>query len=610
MLNTLFGGLGGGPSSATPPDSPHQEGRQTRGMSDSVTTQISDTLCDSSSQTDLLYSFSPALCLKLLPDLSDEHITAEVAYFKAHNQTLAMRSSTATIASKRVALRKYFVNNIVSSFDDLVSKYSNLTETFSFFLEKAEKNFEDMLEKTTKFMQGPSASTLPQPAPSPEPEPAADPAADPAAETLHGNLPEPVSFLSEVSFEELTVDVILAQLGTFQPSSCGRHTVYFGPHPYSYGRFKHPAAPYPMCDFFSTFFDRIHNFCPDFTPDHYTCLITHYPDGSSFIPSHSDNEHHISEDSNIFTISIGAPRVLNFTNITGPIQEQRHTLQHGSVHVMSSESQLIWEHSIIKDTTITQPRISFTFRKLQPQLLIPDIPAIPPIAPPKPPKPPMSIKPIDTTHKRVLFLTDSILSHSPTPSYISDQIEDHMCVKKTNYELRNIFNFEPEFGYSDFVVISGGINDLSRHGLRAHTLADLVCNRLRDTCLKYDKTVFIFNSLLDTRFDWVNSEIQDFNKLMFELCLVVPNLYFFDSHHVLTDYYTSGGRVLNDRGNGVHITVEARKLVARQLVHGIHHLFLSWTGRRVEDSRLRNWWWPLRSAYRQAYDTHRGVPVG
>ena len=296
-------------------------------------------------------------------------------------------------------------------------------------------------------------------------------------------------------------------------------------------------------------------------------------------------------------ISVGAKRTLKFTNTIGSIQEQNIELNHGSLHTMSRESQSVWLHSIVKDPSVIEPRVSFTFRRLKPHVSA-DKPVIPAIAPPKPPKLPKSIE-TGRGHNRILLLTDSIIAS--TPEFLFDSEENHKCIKNINYELVNVFNFEPEFGYTNYVIISGGVNDLSRHGLNAHTLADMVCKRLQNTCKKYKNTVFIFNSLLLTKLDWVNTEILEFNRIMFELSIDIPNLYFFDSHDILMNGKLKSviEENRNDRrGNGIHITLEAKKLVTRQLVNGVAYLQVVRIGGRVMDSlRLRSWYWPLRNSF-------------
>ena len=180
-------------------------------------------------------------------------------------------------------------------------------------------------------------------------------------------------------------------------------------------------------------------------------------------------------------------------NNIGRIRETDVNVENGTVFSMDASSQSKWSHCLTLDHSITQSRISFTFRRMcgPPEHGHPSQapPTIPPIKEPEPVSPRVD----SGSHRRILFLTDSVLKD--TPDYIFNRVggnDQYRCVKKVNYELANIFNFDPEFAYSDIVVISCGVNDLARYGRRSEVLADLVVNRLRKCCMKYKHTNFIF----------------------------------------------------------------------------------------------------------------------
>ena len=173
-------------------------------------------------------------------------------------------------------------------------------------------------------------------------------------------------------------------------------------------------------------------------------------------------------------------------NNTGTLAETDVTIPDGSVYSMDADSQSVWGHSLVVDRSVSAARVSFTFRlMLDPGTVQRPIPPpVPPIKPPEPVKPRIAAG----THKRILFLTDSVLKD--TPEYIFNRIgggNSYRCVKKVNYELTNVFNFGPEFNYTDVVVMSCGVNDLSRYGRRSEVLADLVTRRLKKTCVKHKK---------------------------------------------------------------------------------------------------------------------------
>ena len=80
---------------------------------------------------------------------------------------------------------------------------------------------------------------------------------------------------------------------------------------------------------------------------------------------------------------------------------------------------------------------------------------------PSPPPPISQRNNQNTSHpSRILFLTDSVLSS--TPEHIFEAVPNHVCVKQKEYQLTNIDKYSSQFGHTDVVILSMGINDLSR----------------------------------------------------------------------------------------------------------------------------------------------------
>ena len=185
------------------------------------------------------------------------------------------------------------------------------------------------------------------------------------------------------------------------------------------------------------------------------------------------------------------------------------------------------------------------------------------------------------------------------------------CIKKSAKRHVDVFDFEPEFGISNTVIISAGVNDLSCHGLSARALADTVCGRLRNICQKYRGTRFIFNSVLSVhnKHAWLNHEIDVFNGIVYRFCLSIPNMAFFDSHSILLNdkiSRTLGGVIDLKDVRGVHITWQARKLITDQLVNAVE-LTSILAGGKCVSHRLRNWNWPKRSSFaRNEFDCVNG----
>ena len=150
----------------------------------------------------------------------------------------------------------------------------------------------------------------------------------------------------------------LTRLGIRFKRHRNRLTIHFGEE-YSYGDITHPRCEYPNSPIINSIMKAM-----GLDQSQWSALITLYPDGRAYIPRHSDNELCIMKGTDIITLSIGASRMIRFTNIVGPLTPQSHHLHHGTVHTMTQSSQEQWEHSIPSDPTCSEPRISFTFRRI------------------------------------------------------------------------------------------------------------------------------------------------------------------------------------------------------------------------------------------------------
>ena len=565
------------------------------------------TQTESGTQTDAfcVSSFSSKTCLELLESLTPEQLDHECTYFRALGCDIPVRGTRCSSFKSGTIQRhldKSLKETTCQEFVSLTKKFDCLTNSLSFLVDRAQDEVDKMR----------TPMPVPVTVPTPELEESTSSPEILSPDTSGNELPltESVcSFNSAVDFSDLSVDDILEQIPStsFRQGNCGRRTAYFGTRPYSYRPVRHEPQDYPSCPVLDSVMSKLKEVVPDFSTDDYTCLVTHYPDGSSYIPVHSDNEPEIHADSTIFTISVGATRTLRFVNKVGRLREHDFDVPHGSLYCMSASTQRVWSHELLRDSSIAKPRISFTFRHLVDPA--PKVKVKHPLQQPPEPKPRMAMG----SKHRILFLTDSILNR--TPEHIFNRVADHRCVKKTNYFLTDIFNFEAEFAYSEFVVISCGVNDLSttkdpeghspRPPMPGAVLGDMVSRRLTDCCARYPNTNFVFNSVIHTNHEWLNQQIDIFNNIMFKESLTAHNLRFFDSHEALVRGVES--RVVyhviqRDDGRGTHLTFAARKLVTDQLVHGIELL----VGRKegsIKGSTVRGWSWPLRRQFVAAFRT-------
>ena len=547
------------------------------------------------------YVFTARTCLELLPYISNPQVENEIKHLRALDAGVhAKLLDRSTINDKRDLLHSSLTNSLMLQIDTVVNKYDSLLESISRKVESTEKKLDEAQQKMTQRMteaQQQVEELLQTPITSPAPQ---------ATTRESEDMPQdqPVRFL-DVSFGGISYDDVLNSFNLDKSLPGNRKSAYFGDIAYSYGHkghISHDPAAYPTDHpIFTRIFDTIQEHDPDFTPEHYTCLVTNYRNGHSSLGMHQDNETCISPGSNIYTVSFGEPRTLRLFNTKGPLQEQLHTLEHGSVNVMTRESQSSWKHGIVRDPQIREGRISLTFRRLVPASspsTPPSQSTVPPIAPP----PEQPKKPV-----RVLLLTDSI--HSSTPDYLFETIPNHVCIKQIEYQLENFDKWSSQFSYTDYVILSMGINDLSRYGHSAKSLADCVIQKLKFFCHKFPRTKFIFNSVLLTRdHDWCNREVKTFNSIVHDLSRFMQNLYFFDSDGILVNqkpfagnksFYEGGSRSsLTDSSmrdarsnNGIHISLEMRRLIMSELVRGVGFL----SGCRSEKFRSCNWMYNVTS---------------
>ena len=347
--------------------------------------------------TQNLYSFSPKTCLELLRSgaLSDGQMDFELAYLNSLGINTCEQSPSRVLILQ--ALEKELNIHNCHVVDNTVRQLTNIKSHVSCTAEQVETLRRRSLPQTplppataqrlvSATPQRP-ASTTPQPTP---PTPSLQD---------EGNLDDTVCQLFDsdtVNFRDLAVPSILNQFKVESPATHGnRMTAYFGSTPYRYGPVKHDSKPYPDCPVFDSIFERMRSVVPDFTKSNYTCLVSLYPNGQSSIKPHSDNEAQICTNSSIYTISVGSKRTIVFQNQLGIINESHIELPHGSVFSMTRASQSSWKHSILTEPNVTNPRISFTFRKLLPESDVPKRPKAPPVIHPdeyqSPASPPVAL---------------------------------------------------------------------------------------------------------------------------------------------------------------------------------------------------------------------------
>ena len=98
-----------------------------------------------------------------------------------------------------------------------------------------------------------------------------------------------------------------------------------------------------------------------------SCLVTRYKNGENICPLHSDNEPFIAPKSNIFTLSIGCKRDMNFSSVDGTSSATIELLNN-SLLSFTRSSQEVWKHEI-PSSAATTTQYSLTFGVLAPYYL-------------------------------------------------------------------------------------------------------------------------------------------------------------------------------------------------------------------------------------------------
>ena len=422
----------------------------------------------STSTTPRTFTFSAETCLRLLTKLTEDEVNSEYEYMRSHFPDDPRQEDSRV--GKVEALRKMLTRTLGDQFRLSVANLNSLASSITTTLDRTKECAEDILRRAEDILDTTTSADMD------------------SRHAVAGNVSPPlecpVRVLNDVQFDVSVADIKnVVDFKTTHPG--GRRTAYYGPMPYSYGespRSRHSAMQYPDTAIFNDIFDKLNQH--GVTRETHSILCTLYENGHVGIPLHQDNEPTIEKGSTIFTISFGATRQLKTYNTEGALKEFVIPLVHGSVHTMSQDSQSQWRHGIDREPDVTEPRVSFTIRKLKTEDATPltshNQSNIPPIAPP----PPVQAK---KRTSRVMLITDSL--HKATPEHVFEQVPGHTCVKKECYELTDIFQFEPEFKFAKTVIMSCGVNDLSRYGKTANSLADMVCRRLEESCERHKKLI-------------------------------------------------------------------------------------------------------------------------
>ena len=262
-----------------------------------------------------------------------------------------------------------------------------------------------------------------------------------------------------------------------QNGMSSRDVLYFGEFKYRYGAIQHEANKIP--DIIQSVVDTITAKYPKTIVN--SCLVTRYKNGNNTCPQHSDNEPFIAPWSDIFTMSVGRERSMQFQSVQGDTSSLK--LPNNSLLAFSRSSQEFWKHEIPSDESTTV-RYSLTFRQLAPfytnsTLVVGD----------------SNTEPLKFGVGRNTFGI-----WMPGCRVKAGRIKDIPGPDELEYPYRH-------------VVIHCGINDLRNQN---HLPIPVLMNSLEEKCLaltsKFPKMKIHLSMLLPTKDPGLNAMVSEFNR--------------------------------------------------------------------------------------------------
>jgi alkylated DNA repair dioxygenase AlkB len=98
-------------------------------------------------------------------------------------------------------------------------------------------------------------------------------------------------------------------------------------------------------------------------------LVNLYRDGNDSVSWHCDDSPELGKNPIIASISLGAERLFKLKHLTEKNLKKNVKLEHGSLFVMSEETQHKWQHAVPKEPDVKLPRINLTFRIIHTEYL-------------------------------------------------------------------------------------------------------------------------------------------------------------------------------------------------------------------------------------------------
>ena len=323
------------------------------------------------------------------------------------------------------------------------------------------------------------------------------------------------TFLSECSFKK-----------GFNFDEC-----YFVKSHYKSGSFSHRPNSFPgiLPQGLTKIVETCKCINPDFSIANYCCVIRRCRNGASGMPYLADlNRASLEDSSLVFTMALGANSKVEFLIKTGRLHPQTLSLKAGNLYSMTKESLEHWSLTVsnyIEEAYEGLPVVIITFlhfsqthskREKVSRFGLPGQ--------------------ATNTKKDILQQRNtSCMNFKRCTLLLTDSV---LSIKKTMYNLSDIDDFEPEFQYTNNVVIAAGINDLSRQYHTPEQVCDILLPRLKRYSRLYPSTMFIVSTVLRaaTRNPGINNYVDALNNYVCKFALDYENIRIFNSHQLMSSY--------------------------------------------------------------------------
>ena len=323
-----------------------------------------------------------------------------------------------------------------------------------------------------------------------------------------------ISLIEDVVKPELKdklLDFVTKNSDNFKNIGNIRDVMFFGEYGYWYTVGYHEACKTPL-----EIQDLMDAVCPNLSDPNClinSCLITRYKNGSDHIPPHRDNELFIDPESNIITVSIGAKRVVTYTDNTLSITKDL-SVPDCSAYVMSRFSQDFWHHGVVENDEVKEARYSFTFRHISPHFSNSTV----------------IIGDSNTKNLKFGRGIGTFGKWMPGKLISAIHIEDVP---------------EPEqIGAYRNIIIHTGINNIKYNNRKSNrTLISILESKCKRIMEVYPHAKLYISMLLPTKMDSLNYCVREFNNLILEMAynyrkiFVIDNSMLYDRNGCLDDKF-------------------------------------------------------------------------